>query len=70
MAEDPRDIADDDETGETRQLPSSSPGPTHRYPADEVLPSHTVDEQSLGWGDGSSEYGDDWFLEQRPPHHG
>lgn len=28
------------------------------------------DETELGWGDGPSARGDEWYKRERPPHHG
>ena len=35
-----------------------------------VLPDRSGDETEIGWGDESSRYDDDWYLNERPPHHG
>jgi hypothetical protein len=42
----------------------------HRQPGEDLLPRRSTDEQDLGWGDGAGNYGDDWYLAERPPHHG
>jgi hypothetical protein len=56
--------------GETLQ-PSSSPSAApQRQPGEDLLPQRSTDEAELGWGDGPGEYGDDWYLAERPPHHG
>jgi hypothetical protein len=41
-----------------------------REDARPVLPEIPADERSLGWGDGPDERDDDWYLRERPPHHG
>jgi hypothetical protein len=33
------------------------------------LPKTTSDERDIGWGDVPSEYTDEWYLAERPPHH-
>jgi len=35
-----------------------------------VLPDRSTDETEVGWGDEQSRYDDDWYLRERPPHHG
>jgi hypothetical protein len=35
-----------------------------------VLPDITSDEQDAGWGDEPTRRDDDWYLSERPPHHG
>lgn len=37
---------------------------------DPVLPTVTADELAQGWGEDSGERSDDWYLRERPPHHG
>ncbi|MEO6701905.1 MAG: hypothetical protein ABI140_12935 [Jatrophihabitantaceae bacterium] len=37
---------------------------------DEVLPRRSSDEADIGWGDRPSAFDDDWYLAERPPHHG
>ena len=37
---------------------------------DELLPSQTTDDSDEGWGDRPSGRDDDWYLAERPPHHG
>jgi hypothetical protein len=63
---DQRPEAPDDEPGAT---PSSSPTAGRRHHPDEVLPKTTSDERDIGWGDVPSEYTDEWYLAERPPHH-
>jgi hypothetical protein len=55
--------------------PSSSDDPAERHPAStqgrsSVLPDRPTDETEIGWRDESSRYDDDWYLNERPPHHG
>jgi hypothetical protein len=55
--------------------PSSSAAPAERHPRSAaeqqpVLPNRSSDEADVGWGDKSSRYDDDWYLAERPPHHG
>ena len=35
-----------------------------------VLPEVSRDETAVGWGDEPSERDDEWYLRERPPHHG
>jgi hypothetical protein len=56
----------DSETLESPSLPSATPP---RQPGGDLLPQQSTDEQDLGWGDGPGDYGDDWYLTERPPHH-
>jgi len=35
-----------------------------------VLPQRSSDETDIGWGDRPGGYDDDWYLNERPPHHG
>ena len=51
-------------TGET--------GPPNKPVVDDepVLPDVTSDERGSGWGDEPSRRDDDWYLSERPPHHG
>ena len=35
-----------------------------------VLPDITSDEGGAGWGDEPSRRDDEWYLSERPPHHG
>ena len=40
---------------------------------DDEIPEQTSDDTSVGWGDDAAEAerdGDDWYLAERPPHHG
>ncbi len=67
--EDP-DISTEVEIDEPVELPSSSAPVPDRHPDPEVLPRKSSDEADLGWGDGPSGYGDDWYEAERPPHHG
>jgi hypothetical protein len=55
--------------------PSSTEAAVRRHsrrPEDQppVLPDRSSDETEIGWGDESSRYDDDWYLNERPPHHG
>jgi hypothetical protein len=52
------------------QVPSLPSEGGHRQPGKDPLPQRSTDEQDLGWGDGPGDYGDDWYLAERPPHHG
>lgn len=41
----------------------------------ELLPEQTGDDTDAGWGDDdrvarSAERDDEWYLRERPPHHG
>ncbi|HEX8081099.1 MAG TPA: hypothetical protein VF557_12885 [Jatrophihabitans sp.] len=47
-------------------MPSATPA---RQPGEDLAPQRSTDERDLGWGDGPAEYGDDWYLAERPPHH-
>jgi len=38
--------------------------------AEPVLPSVTRDESEVGWGDEPGQRDDEWYLRERPPHHG
>ncbi|MDQ2848058.1 MAG: hypothetical protein M3Y77_17280 [Actinomycetota bacterium] len=64
--ENPREPSDDDRV----EPPSSSANAESRHSQDEVLPRRSSDERDVGWGDSSPEYDDDWYLAERPPHHG
>jgi hypothetical protein len=55
--------------GEPAATPSSSPTAGRRHHPAEVLPKTSSDEQDIGWGDVPSEYTDEWYLAERPPHH-
>jgi hypothetical protein len=55
---------------ETLQVPSLPSEGGQRQPGGDLLPQRSTDEQDLGWGDGPDDYGDDWYLAERPPHHG
>ena len=63
---DPQPDSPDDQSVEA---PSSSSEPTPRHPPQELLSKTTTDEQEIGWGDAPSEYSDEWYLAERPPHH-
>jgi hypothetical protein len=65
----PIDEPDADQDDAPGSAPSSSPARAPRYPAEDLLPKTTSDESELGWGDSPSEYSDDWYLAERPPHH-
>jgi len=55
---------------ETLEGPSLPPAAAARQPGEgELLPQRSSDEQDLGWGDDPGDYGDDWYLAERPPHH-
>jgi hypothetical protein len=59
-----------DPSGDENVHEPSSPAPAaHRQSSDPVLPRRSSDERELGWGDEAPDYDDDWYLEQRPPHH-
>jgi hypothetical protein len=45
----------------------ASPG---RQRGEDLVPQRSSDEAELGWGDDPGQYGDDWYLAERPPHHG
>jgi hypothetical protein len=78
------ELPTDSSGGENIHDPSS-PGPVlHRQSADPVLPhplsnepssdepssdERSSDERELGWGDRPAGYDDEWYLDQRPPHH-
>lgn len=38
--------------------------------AEPVLPVVTRDEREVGWGDEPGQRDDEWYLRERPPHHG
>jgi hypothetical protein len=69
-SEEPTIDTDLDTTESSEQAPSSSAARARRHHDEEVLPSVTSDEQELGWGDEPSGYSDDWYRNERPPHHG
>ncbi|HEV2885630.1 MAG TPA: hypothetical protein VGX49_01855 [Jatrophihabitans sp.] len=48
-------------------MPLATP---RRQPGEDLLPQRSSDEGERGWGDEPGDYGDDWFLAERPPHHG
>jgi len=62
----PRETSD----SETLEPPSSPSGDPRRQPGEALLPQRSGDEVDLGWGDDPGQYGDDWYLAERPPHHG
>jgi hypothetical protein len=71
----PADKSREPSDDESVEPPSSSDSATGRHPTpagvrQPVLPDRTTDETNLGWGDESSGYDDDWYLNERPPHHG
>jgi len=35
-----------------------------------VLPEVTRDERDEGWNEARGDYSDEWYLNERPPHHG
>lgn len=51
--------------------PRSEPA-SPEEPEEPVLPQVSGDERDEGWGDDprESRRDDDWYLRQRPPHHG
>jgi hypothetical protein len=49
---------------------SSSAAGAARHPGAPVLPQRSGDETEVGWGDRSAGYDDEWYLSERPPHHG
>jgi hypothetical protein len=68
----PIDSGGGDDAGsdpQVEQSPSSSKSEPHRYLPRDVLPSVSSDERDIGWGDEPSDYSDDWYRSQRPPHH-
>jgi hypothetical protein len=69
-SEEPDVDNDADRIDSSVQGPSSSAAPSRRHPIGEVLPTVTSDERELGWGDEPSGYSDDWYRNERPPHHG
>jgi hypothetical protein len=68
------ELPDNDRTSEERddvEAPSLPPGaPSRQPPPEEVLPRRSSDERDVGWGDANPEYDDEWYLNERPPHHG
>jgi hypothetical protein len=56
--------------GDSADTSSSSENSRSRQSPEEVLPGRSADDTDVGWGDRSSEYDDDWYLAERPPHHG
>ncbi|HEX2904650.1 MAG TPA: hypothetical protein VHO01_14450 [Jatrophihabitans sp.] len=73
--------ASDDKSREhlddSAELPSSSASGAERQSGGDtsaaerpVLPQRSTDETDLGWGDRAGGYDDDWYLSERPPHHG
>lgn len=71
MAQVPPIDPDERETEPRNEQSSSwSKREARRYTSEEVLPSVSSDERDIGWGDQPSEYGDDWYTSERPPHHG
>ena len=69
-SEEPNVNVDSDTSDLHEQGPSSSASVLRRHPVEEVLPSVTSDERDPGWGDEPSAYSDDWYRNERPPHHG
>jgi len=55
---------------ETLERPSSPSAGPRRQPGEELLPRRSSDEADVGWGDESGQHGDEWYLAERPPHHG
>ncbi|HST46720.1 hypothetical protein [Jatrophihabitans sp.] len=55
---------------ETLEPPSSPSAGPRRQAGEDLLPQRSSDEAELGWGDRPDQYGDDWYLAERPPHHG
>ncbi|MFE0459954.1 hypothetical protein ACFW1A_11955 [Kitasatospora sp. NPDC058965] len=62
---------------ETEQQPAEQPEqqPARPAPAAKLvfadpLGRQTSDDTDAAWGESSSARGLDWYLEQRPPHHG
>jgi hypothetical protein len=69
MAEDterPDDLSGSDD----EQTPSSPAAEVRRQSAEPVLPRRSTDEHDVGWGDEPAGYDDEWYRDQRPPHHG
>jgi len=64
--EHPRDPSD----GGSVEGSSSSETGASRQSGERVLPQRSSDEQDVGWGDAPAGYDDDWYLAERPPHHG
>ena len=53
------------------KAPSLSSGPVRRHSSEEpVLPEVTRDERDEGWNEARGDYSDEWYLNERPPHHG
>jgi hypothetical protein len=58
-------MADDQPVDDPAARPSKP-----RADDDPVLPDVTSDERGAGWGDEPTRRDDDWYLSERPPHHG
>ena len=61
---------------ETREQRAQQEKRTERIVFDDPLSAVSEDDTDQGWGDqrasaaGSGERGLDWYLSERPPHHG
>jgi hypothetical protein len=44
--------------------------PTPARRADDLLPEQTADDRPESWGEVDGGRDDEWFLRERPPHHG
>jgi hypothetical protein len=71
----PADKSREPSDDEFVEPPSSSEATVERHPGESVtgspvLPDRSSDETEVGWGDESPRYDDDWYLNERPPHHG
>jgi hypothetical protein len=62
----------DEDADATTEAPDPADRPTAPRPEPAVLPRTSNDEQDVGWGErpGSDDRDDDWYLRERPPHHG
>lgn len=51
----------------------SDPARPDLAPPDPVLPDRSADDSDQGWGERGDDPGrgsDDWYRQEKPPHHG
>lgn len=65
MSEDQRADGLDDNLGDRATRRGDA-----RRDEEPVLPDVTSDERGAGWGDEATRRDDEWYLSERPPHHG
>jgi hypothetical protein len=63
-------VSDTEPTAPGRPVPPDPAARPAASDAEPVLPSVTRDEREVGWGDEPGQRDDEWYLRERPPHHG